>query len=103
MCLQSWNSRKRVRPFGGPSCRFRRNLLAHPRAPADIACQADDGDDPNVSSPDKAKAALGRIEIPPDAVERIAERVTPGSSLIVSDHGLSRETGNETDFIVVMQ
>jgi hypothetical protein len=52
------------------------------------------------SSPDKANAALGRIEMPPDAVERIAELLTPGSSLIVSDHGISKETGFDTDFIV---
>ena len=55
---------------------------------------------PPESSPDKAKAALGRIDMPPDAVERIAELLTPGSSLIVSDYGLSRETGYDTDFIV---
>jgi L,D-transpeptidase-like protein len=52
------------------------------------------------SSPDKANAALGRIEMPPDAVERIAELLTPGSSLIVSDYGISKETGLDTDFIV---
>jgi hypothetical protein len=52
------------------------------------------------SSPDKANAALGRIEMPPDAVERIAELLTPGSSLIVSDYGISKETGFDTDFIV---
>jgi hypothetical protein len=28
--------------------------------------------------------------------------VLPGSSLIVSDEGLSRETGKDTDFVVVM-
>ena len=55
------------------------------------------------SSPDKANAALDRIEIAQDVVERIAKRVTPGSSLIVSDHGISKETGKGTDFIVVMQ
>jgi hypothetical protein len=52
------------------------------------------------SSPDKANAALGRIEMPSDAVERIAELLTPGSSLIVSDYGISKETGFDTDFIV---
>ena len=67
---------------------------------AQIAGQTDDGDDPTGLSPDKAKAALGRIDMPPDAVERIAELLTPGSSLIVSDYGLSRETGYDTDFIV---
>ena len=58
---------------------------------------------PAVSSPDKGNAALDRIEIPQDVVERISERLTPGSSLIVSDYGLGEETGKDTDFIVVMQ
>jgi hypothetical protein len=57
---------------------------------------------PASSSPDKANAALDRIEISQDAIERIAERLTPGSSLIVSDYGISKETGEGTDFIVVM-
>ena len=52
--------------------------------------------------PDDANAALDRIEIPQDVVARISQLLTPGSSLIVSDYGLSRETGNDTDFIVVM-
>jgi hypothetical protein len=56
---------------------------------------------PQVPSPAKASAALDRIDIPQDAVERISELLTPGSSLIVSDHGISDETGNDTDFIVV--
>jgi hypothetical protein len=53
-----------------------------------------------VSSPDKANAALDRIEIPQDVVERISELLTPGSSLIVSDYAISGETGKDTDFIV---
>jgi hypothetical protein len=53
-------------------------------------------------SPVDASAALDRIEIPPDVVARISQLLTPGSSLIVSDYGLSRETGNDTDFIVVI-
>jgi L,D-transpeptidase catalytic domain len=56
-----------------------------------------------VSSSDKANAALGRIEMPQDVVERISERLTPGSSFIVTDYGISAETGKGTDFIVVMQ
>jgi hypothetical protein len=58
---------------------------------------------PPVSSPDKANAALDRIEIPQDVVARISELLTPGSSLIVSDYGISQETGKDTDFIVVTQ
>jgi hypothetical protein len=56
-----------------------------------------------VSSPDKANTALDRIDMPPDVVERISELLTPGSTLIVSDYGISKETGKDTDFIVVTQ
>jgi hypothetical protein len=55
---------------------------------------------PPDSSSDKASAALGRIELPPDVIERIADLLAPGSSLIVTDQGISKETGNGTDFIV---
>jgi len=55
---------------------------------------------PPEPSPKKANAALDRIEMPPDAVERIAELLTPGSTLIVSDYGISSESGPDTDFIV---
>ena len=55
----------------------------------------------STSSPDKANAALNRIEIPQDTVERISELLTPASSLIISDNGFSHETGKDTDFIVV--
>jgi hypothetical protein len=49
-----------------------------------------------------AKAALDRITIGPDDLERISEVVLPGSSLIISDEGASIETGKDTDFVVVM-
>ena len=51
---------------------------------------------------DGTSAALDRIEIPQDVVERISQLLTPGSSVIVSDYELSAEMGNDTDFIVVM-
>jgi hypothetical protein len=50
-----------------------------------------------------AAEALNRINLPPEAVERISELLTPGSSLVVSDHGLGRETGRYTEFIVLTQ
>lgn len=53
-------------------------------------------------SPETAGAALDRIEIPQDAIERISELLTPASSLIISDNGLGQETGKDTDFIVMM-
>jgi len=52
-------------------------------------------------TPDKANAALNRIEIPKEVAERIGELLTPGSSLIISDYGISGETGTDTDFIVL--
>jgi L,D-transpeptidase catalytic domain len=55
----------------------------------------------SVPLPDKANAALDRIEIPRETVERISELLTPASSLIISDNGFSHETGNDTDFIVL--
>jgi lipoprotein-anchoring transpeptidase ErfK/SrfK len=52
------------------------------------------------SSTEKARAALKRIAMPPDVVERIADLLVPGSSLILSDQAMSKETGRGTDFIV---
>jgi L,D-transpeptidase catalytic domain len=50
-----------------------------------------------------AAGALDRITIAPDVMERIGSLLTPGSSLVVSDQGLGRETSRHTDFIVVTQ
>jgi hypothetical protein len=50
-----------------------------------------------------AAAALDRIEIPPETRQRIAEMLSTGSSLIVSDYPVSHETGKGTDFIVLTQ
>jgi L,D-transpeptidase catalytic domain len=49
-----------------------------------------------------AKAALDRITIPPEVVDRIAETLSPRSSLIISDEALSPETGNGTEFVVIL-
>jgi hypothetical protein len=50
-----------------------------------------------------AKAALDRITIAKEALDIIVgEAVLPGSSLIVSDEGPSREIGKDTDFILIM-
>jgi len=49
-----------------------------------------------------AKAALDRIAIPQDTLDRIAEMVSPRSSLIISDEALSSETGKGTEFVIVM-
>ena len=49
-----------------------------------------------------AKAALDRISIPQDALDRIAGMASPRSSLIISDEALSSETGKGTEFVVLM-
>jgi hypothetical protein len=59
------------------------------------------GGEPRTSA-DAAKAALERIAMPQDAIDRINELISPGSSLIISDETMSRETGKGTDFIVLM-
>src|SRR4051794_17772040 len=48
-----------------------------------------------------AKAALDRIVIPQETLDRIAG-MAPRSSLIVTDEALSSETGNGTDFVVLL-
>jgi hypothetical protein len=57
----------------------------------------------HAKAPSSAAEALNRINLPPEAVERISELLTPGSSLTISDHGLGRETGRYTEFIVLTQ
>lgn len=51
--------------------------------------------------PDSPAEALDRITIPADAMARVAEALTTGGSIIVSDQGINQgETGEGTDFIV---
>jgi hypothetical protein len=52
------------------------------------------------TDPESAKEALGRVAIPQDSLDLIAEKVSPRSSLIISDEALSSETGNGTEFVV---
>ena len=55
--------------------------------------------------PNSAAEALDRITIAPEAMARIAEVLTTGSSIVVSDHGINQggETGEGTDFIVPLR
>ena len=56
---------------------------------------------PEPRSAASAGDALDRIEMPREAVERISEMMSPGSSLILSDQPMSGETGRDTDFIIL--
>ncbi|WP_161850031.1 L,D-transpeptidase family protein [Bradyrhizobium sp. CCBAU 051011] len=59
------------------------------------------GVEPEQPNPDSAKAALDRIAIPQDVLDRIGS-ITPRSSLIVTDEALSSETGKGTEFVVLL-
>src|SRR5262249_35013255 len=56
---------------------------------------------PRPKPPPTPAEALDRIQMPQEAVERIAELLVPGSSLVVSDEGLGPETGRYTEFVVL--
>jgi hypothetical protein len=57
--------------------------------------------EPAPADADSAKAALDRITIPQDALDRIGN-ITPRSSLIVTDEAISTETGKGTEFVVLL-
>ena len=53
---------------------------------------------------DSPAEALDRITIPPEAMARITEALSTGSSIIISDQGIAAgETGEGTDFIVSLR
>jgi lipoprotein-anchoring transpeptidase ErfK/SrfK len=57
-----------------------------------------------VPLPDSAAEALDRLNIPADAMARIAELLSTGGSIIVSDQGINTgETGEGTDFIIPLR
>jgi lipoprotein-anchoring transpeptidase ErfK/SrfK len=55
--------------------------------------------------PNGPAEALDRIAVAPEAMARIAEALTTGGSIVVSDHGINQggETGEGTDFIVPLR
>jgi L,D-transpeptidase-like protein len=55
-----------------------------------------------IDSADNAKAALDRITIPQEVLERIAPTALPRSSIIISDEPLSAETNYRTEFVAVL-
>ncbi len=51
--------------------------------------------------PASAAAALDRIKFSDEVLEAISSKLWTGASLIISDHGISNETGKGTDFVVL--
>jgi lipoprotein-anchoring transpeptidase ErfK/SrfK len=55
-------------------------------------------------APNTPAEALDRITVPPEAMAKIAEALTSGGSIVVSDQGINQgETGEGTDFIVKLR
>ncbi|MEA2905540.1 MAG: hypothetical protein QOI12_2927 [Alphaproteobacteria bacterium] len=55
-----------------------------------------------IDNGDDAKAALDRITIPQEVLDRIAPTALPRSSLIISDEPLHKETNYRTEFVVAL-
>jgi multidrug efflux pump subunit AcrA (membrane-fusion protein) len=55
-----------------------------------------------IDSGDVANAALDRIALPQDVLDRIAPTALPRSSLIISDEPLHRETNYRTEFVTAL-
>ena len=55
-----------------------------------------------IDSADDAKAALDRIIIPQEVLDRIAPTALPRSSIVISDEPLSKETNYRTEFVAVL-
>ena len=62
----------------------------------------DNGGDAQDSAKDSATRALDRITFPQEIIDRVAPTAVPGSSIIISDEPLNRETNYRTEFVVVL-
>ncbi len=62
----------------------------------------DAGPEPYPTDAGAAAAAISRVTIPQEALKRFETSMWPGSSLIVSDEAMHKETNHATDFIVLM-
>nr|MBA2397930.1 L,D-transpeptidase [Bradyrhizobium sp.] len=55
-----------------------------------------------IDGPDDARAALDRITIPQEVLDRIGPTAVPRSSIVISDEPLSAETNYRTEFVTVL-
>jgi hypothetical protein len=56
-----------------------------------------------IEGADGAGAALDRVTIPQDVLDRISPTASPRSSLVISDEPLHSETNYHTEFVVVLK
>ncbi len=69
---------------------------------ARVATKRDRNTESVSTSMETAVAALDRITLPQEVADLVSKSVWVGTSLILSDEGPHKETGQATDFIVVM-
>jgi len=83
-------------PASGQSIAIGRKVSRASRSEAEPPFQVASG------PPSSAAEALDRIDLPQETLDRISQIVSPGTSLIVTDHGTNREMrAVGTDFIVL--
>jgi hypothetical protein len=91
------------------SASLRWMVLSIPEASADSSGETkkrrrryDEDDAPRASGPvASASEALDRIELSAEVEGKISEMLWAGGSLLVSDKGISGETGDHTDFVIL--
>jgi lipoprotein-anchoring transpeptidase ErfK/SrfK len=91
--------------FNNDNTTLRWNVMSMPGGGSAPVKKAEKGKKAEVAVPtmptSNATDALNRVTIPQDAIDRISRLMSPGASLIISDKGISGETGKGTDFIVL--
>jgi lipoprotein-anchoring transpeptidase ErfK/SrfK len=91
--------------FNDDNTTLRWNVMSMPGGGSVPVKKAEKGKKVDVAVPtmptSNATDALNRVTIPQDAIDRISRLMSPGASLIISDKGISGETGKGTDFIVL--
>jgi hypothetical protein len=93
----------------GKSLRWQAVSMPQPAAPSLKAARkaGKEGAEAGLSAPvpaptpETAQGALDRIAIPEDAARRLNQLAWIGATVIVSDQGISGETGDTTDFIIL--
>jgi lipoprotein-anchoring transpeptidase ErfK/SrfK len=86
-----------------PSSTVERTFTAENRASRGKRSRAPEQIDPKMKAMAAARAALDRLELPQEAVERISALVSVGATLIVTEQGLGRREAAalDSDFMVL--
>lgn len=85
-------------PAGAPKADNRSRLE---KLKAKVQAEAQGVPEPVPASRQTPQAALERVAMDDSVREQVVDIMKPGSSVIITDHGVSNETGQYTDFIVL--